>query len=267
MDLPDITKIAVGSDVVEVGDRTVTVFAMRPMPDWTVREFCIVPIFFRGHKFHLKAKLPGPPPYAWRYELEPWYSELGAESSLKVVYDEEYVTERDADARASQRREHLHAALFVIYPFLGFCWSGFKERVLGPIGFDPVDTTEASIMIGLGLFLAEGVFAFYFRAGFLGVMFSQHILFWLDWVLLVLLPLDCAIRYGHIIRGDSCPAGFLEWMFKRTDTGRKGGLNPPGGTEHHLPTGNTTKFDSAGGKRFKKISNLTIAGRQHFRQR
>ncbi len=222
MDHPDITEITVGPDMVRVGDRTVTVFAMRPMPDWTVREFSIVPIFFRGHKFHLKRRLPGPAPYACRYELEPWHSELGLESSLKVVYDEGYVAQRDADARTSRRQDHLHSALFAIYPFLGFCWSGFKERILGPIGFDPVDITEASIMIEFGLFLAEGVFAFYFHAGFLGVVFSRHLLFWLDWALLILLPLDSIVRYGHIIRGDSCPAGFLEWLFKRTDAERKG---------------------------------------------
>jgi hypothetical protein len=221
MDQPDITGIAVGPVLVQVGERTVTVFAVRPMPDWTVREFSIVPIFFREHKFHLKRRLPGPPPYAFRYELEPWYAELGMESSLKVVYDEDYVAQRDADARAGRRQDHLHSALFALFPLLGFCWSGFKERVLSPIGFDPLDITEASIMVEFGLFLAEGVFAFYFHAGFLGVVFGRHLLFWLDWSLLVLLPLDCAVRYGHVIRGDSCPAGFLEWVFKQADTERK----------------------------------------------
>jgi hypothetical protein len=40
-------------------------------------------------------------------------------------------------------------------------------------------------------------------------------LFGLDWTLLVVLPLDSAVRYGEVIHGDSYPAGFLEWLFKR----------------------------------------------------
>jgi hypothetical protein len=66
---PQITELAVGPDLVRVGDEIVTVFAMREMPDWTVREFCRVPIHFRGYKFFPKRKLPDPSPYAFRYEL------------------------------------------------------------------------------------------------------------------------------------------------------------------------------------------------------
>lgn len=216
----EATQITVGPDLVEIGERTVTIFAMRPMPEWTVREFCIVPIFFRDHKFYLKRKSPGPAPYAFQYELAPWFPQLGTESTLKIVYDEDYVAERDQHVRAVRRQDHLHSALFAIYPFLGFCWSGFKERVLGPIGFEPVDITEASIMIEFGFFLAEAVFAFYFHAGFLGVMFGRRLLFGLDLAFLLLLPFDCGIRYGRIIRGDSCPIGFLEWLFKRDNPGQ-----------------------------------------------
>jgi hypothetical protein len=215
MEKPNITEHAVGPDKVQVGDLTVTVFAMRPMADWTVREFSIVPIYFRGHKFYLKKRMEGPAPFACRYELAPWYSQLGMESTLKIVYDEDYVADRDRDFRTDRWYDHLHSALFGIYPLLGFCWSGFKERVLSRIGFEPVGITEASIFIEFGFFLVEGVFASYFHAGFLGLTFSRMWLIWLDWALLVILPLDSAVRYGHIIRGDAFPGGFLEWLFKR----------------------------------------------------
>jgi hypothetical protein len=215
MEQPDITEHAVGPDKVQVGDFTVTVFAMRPMVDWTVREFSIVPIYFRGHKFYLKKKIDGPAPFACRYELAPWYPQLGLESSLSIVYDEDYVADRDRYFRTDRRNDHLHSALFGIYPLLGFCWSGFKERVLSRIGFEPVDITEASIIIAFSFFMMEGIFAFYFRSGFLAALFGQRLLFGLDWTLLVVLPLDCAMRYGQVIRGDSFPAGFLEWLFKR----------------------------------------------------
>jgi hypothetical protein len=212
---PDITELAVGPDMVHIGDETVTVFAMREMPDWTVREFCIVPIHFRGHKFFLKRKLPGPPPYAFRYELVPWHSALGQESTCPIQYDEDYVAERDRHSRHSRRQGHLHSALFGVYPFLGYGWSGFKERVLGPIGFDPASITEASVMLAIGFWLLEGAFIGAFHMGFLGIVFSSWPLNFLDYLLVVLLPLDCAVRYGQIISGDSVPGGFLEWLFNR----------------------------------------------------
>jgi hypothetical protein len=215
MEQSDITEHIVGPDKVQVGDFTVTVFAMRPMPDWTVREFSIVPIFFRDHKFYLKRKLDGPAPYACRYELAPWFPQLGAESSLSIVYDEDYVADRDRYFRTDRRNDHLHSALFGIYPLLGFCWSGFKERVLSRIGFEPVNITEASIVIGSGFFLAELIFVFYVHSGFLAVVFGQRLLSCLDLALLLVMPVDCVVRYGHVIRGDSYPAGFLEWLFKR----------------------------------------------------
>jgi len=215
MDQPEIVEHVVGPDLVQVGNFTVTIFARRPMPDWTVREFAIVPIFFRGHKFYLKRRLDAPPPYAAAYELVPWFTEPVSESSLSIVYDEDYVADRDRDFRTDRRHDHLHSVLFGIYPLLGFCWSGFKERVISRIGFEPVDITEASVIVAFSFFMVEGIFAFYFHSGFLAATFGRRILFGLDWTLLVVLPLDSAVRYGEVIHGDSYPAGFLEWLFKR----------------------------------------------------
>ena len=42
-------------------------------------------------------------------------------------------------------------------------------------------------------------------------------------MLLLVLPLDSAVRYGRIIRGDPYPAGFLEWLFKRQNPPQKQG--------------------------------------------
>ncbi len=223
MEQPEIIEHIVGPDKVQVGDLTLTIFAMRPMVDWTVREFSIVPIYFRGHKFYLKKKMDGPAPYACRYELAPWYPQLGMESSLSITYDEDYVADRDRYCRADRRNDHLHSALFGIYPLLGFCWSGFKERVLSRIGFDPVDITGGSIFIELGFFMVEGIFFGAFHGGFLTMLFGRRLLFWLDLALLLVLPADCAMRYGQIIRGDSVPAGFLEWLFKPQNPPQKQG--------------------------------------------
>ena len=215
MEQSKIIEHTVGRDKVQVGDFTLTVFAMRAMPDWTVREFSIVPIYFRDHKFYLKRRLEGQAPYACRYELAPWHPQLGTESTLKISTTRIMSPTGTAIFARTVGYDHLHSALFGIYPLLGFCWSGFKERVLSRMGFEPVDITEASIFIEFGFFLVEGVFASYFHAGFLGLTFSRMWLIWLDWALLLILPLDSAVRYGHIIRGDAFPGGFLEWLFKR----------------------------------------------------
>jgi hypothetical protein len=221
MEQTDITEIAVGPDLVRVGDFTVTILAQRAMADWTVREFCIVPIFFRDHKFYLRRKETGPAPYACTYELAPWYPQLGTESTLRIIYDEDYVANRDRDSRTDRRNDHLHSALFCAYPLLGFCWSGFKERVLCRIGFEPVDITWASVFLEFSFFMVEGIFAFYFHSGFLTVMFGRRILYLLDMALLLALPIDSAVRYGHIIHGDSYPAGFLEWLIKPQNSSQK----------------------------------------------
>ena len=223
-DQPGFVEHIVGSDLVHVTDYKVMVFARHEMPDWTVREFCRVPIHFRGHKFYLARRLPAMPPYAFCYELGTWHAGLGMESNRPIFYDEDYVAERDQNVRTGWRQSHLHSLLFALYPCLGLCWSGFKERVLGPIGFDPVDITEASVLFVFGYFLLDGVFVCYFRLGFLALVFSRPWLLWLDYLMFVILPLDCLVRFGRLIRGDCAPAGFLEWLFRRgtekANTGR-----------------------------------------------
>ena len=205
----------VGTDLVIVTEEALVIHAHREMPDWTLREFCVVPIYFRGHKFYLKKKSPGQAPYAMKYELGTWHDALGGESTLSINYDEDYVEERDRKGSMARGMEHLHSILTPLYPLLGFTWTGFKERVLSPIGFDARSITEASMLLAFSYWMLEGVFAFYFRGGFLAFVCSSAPLLWLDWALVVVLPLDCAIRFGRLIRGDSIPCGFLEWLFRR----------------------------------------------------
>ena len=101
-----------------------------------------------------------------------------------------------------------------IYPLLGLCWSRFKLRVLSPLGFEPVSITGASVMLVFAYFMLEGIFVCYFRLGFLALIFSRSWLLWMDYLLFVLLPIDCAVRYGKILEGQDSPPGFLEWAYK-----------------------------------------------------
>ena len=94
------SEFSVGPDKVRLVGDEVTVFAVRAMPDWTVREFCRVPIHFQGNKYYLLRKTAGPHPYAFQYQLAPWHSDLGAESSRSISYDEAYVAHRDEQFRS-----------------------------------------------------------------------------------------------------------------------------------------------------------------------
>src|SRR5690349_429314 len=101
-------EITVGSDRVYLVDDKVVVLASREMLDWTVREFCIRPIYIQDKKYYLKRKQKVPSPYAFRYELAPWHAELGAESPRSIYYDAEYVADRDRELGARAKQDHLY---------------------------------------------------------------------------------------------------------------------------------------------------------------
>ena len=166
-----LSELEVGPDKIHLIGDEVTVFAMRAMPDWTVREFCQVPIYFQDKKYYLKRKTAGPPPYAFQYQLAPWHSELGAESTRSISYDEAYVAHREEQFRSERRNDLLHPALLCIYPLLGLCWSRFKERFLGPRGFEPVSITEGSILFLFAYFHAGRCLCLLFSPGVSGRWF------------------------------------------------------------------------------------------------
>ncbi|MDB6122550.1 MAG: hypothetical protein JWQ71_1543 [Pedosphaera sp.] len=214
-----IHETNIGPDKVQVGTDTIVIYATRIMADWTIREFCRVPIYFQSRKYFLRRKEPAPAPYAIRYELASWTADLPNETTRFINYDETYVAEREHEFKSTHRNEHLHSALMCLYPLLGFFWSEFKERVLGPIGFEPRSITSASIMLAFSFFLLEGIFVFYFRSGFAAAVFGNSLFYlplvWLDRFLLCTLPVDCLFRYGQLLGGgDDTPGGILEWLFK-----------------------------------------------------
>src|SRR5207245_5020271 len=126
--------------------------------DWPVREFCKVPILFDGRKYYLRSNRSAKPPRPMIYELWPWPADLHEASPNAVVYDAAYAIERDKAAAKARRLQRLYLALIPLYPFLGLFWSGFKNRVLGPVGFESGSVTKISILLTFNLFIAEGIF-------------------------------------------------------------------------------------------------------------
>lgn len=205
----------IGSDRIYRQDDRVFIQAVEPM-DWPVREFCRVAIFFEGRRYYLCSKWAAERPYAMVYELRPWPSDLHEASTVSVVYDEAYVLERDQAAMTGRRQDHVYLALVLFYPFLGLLWSGFKERVLTRVGFEPSSITKASIALTFNLFIAEGVFVGWLGAGLLMGLLGQPALQPIDWGLMLLLGSDSVLRFSQSLKVDVDHWwGFGEWLWPR----------------------------------------------------
>jgi len=122
--------IQVGGDEVRILPDHVQIHARHPIADWSVRDFCRHPIYFSGQKYYLRQRRAAMPPRAACYELVPWPADLHEESPVSFTYDEEFVARRDIEFRTEKQRTVLWHVLLPLYPFLGLCWSGFKEKRL-----------------------------------------------------------------------------------------------------------------------------------------
>ena len=199
-----VEEIQVGPDKVLRSADSLVVLTKRNMPDWRLREFCRIPIYFRGRKYWLKDHRRAEPPFAEQYDLEAWPESWREESNRPIKYDEFYVDEREAAAKGMRRSKVLYHGLMPLFPLLGFCWSGTKHRWLAPLGFDAVDLTGASIVVEVGLLILAALFIFILGAGFIFGTVGQY-------ALLMTLFLDCVLRAGRLYQGDRYPPGFLEW--------------------------------------------------------
>jgi hypothetical protein len=208
----------VGADRVYVSGERVVIDAVNPM-DWTVREFCRVPIYFEGRKYYLHGKSDTAQPYAKRYELSLWPADLHEESSNVVVYSEAYVALRDESARKQRGYDKLQLVLTPFHPFLGLCWSRFKCGPLLKLGFEPRSITSASIWLVFNLLIVEAIFLGWLRTGICVWVFHGTWFRKLDWLLMVVMVFDTVLRYSQSLNSDvQRHWGFCEWLWP----GRRG---------------------------------------------
>lgn len=203
--------LRVGPDKVRWFGESVIIHATREMPDWQVREFCKIPIYFDGRKYYLKRKLRLERPYAMSYELDPWPEDLHEESKLDITYDEQYVAWRDRLIQTDKWNDLGRALLLPFFPFLGFLWSRFKDHKLERFGLNPLSMTLASVLLEFALVVIEVIFLFIFHYGFAQVVFGLDTA-WLDCTLFVMMLIDTIVRADQVLRGVDVPAGFLEWL-------------------------------------------------------
>jgi hypothetical protein len=221
----------IGPDEVSVVDNCIAIDARHRMPDWEVREFEPVPIYFQDEKYLLIQIRKAQPPFAARYMLQAWPSHHVSKTKIFWSYDEEAVADREAHLRRRTFEEIVRAFLMPVYPVLGLFWSGTQQR-LTRFGFVPRSITYASIFMVFSLVFLQGVFLVItiFAAtrggpgqvgGLLHVMIPGPGLrlgpltvpsTWLDLALALIGGADFLVRFTHYLKEDQWTGGFLEWL-------------------------------------------------------
>ena len=226
--------LEIGPDKVTVTSDEVIIDAKHEMPDWTVREYKVIPIYFEDKKYYLVGKSKAQAPHSVRYLLKPWADGLDG-ATIFQNYDAEAVAERDSSRRGEKRNEVAWAFLVLLYPFLGLLWSPMQRR-LNRIGFVPRSITSISIFTVFCLIFAQGVFVAMSlqasaRSGVLviGGMIREfspvsHLqigpvgipLQIFDALSVVAMLADFGVRYTTYLRDDEWVGGFLEWMVPKS---------------------------------------------------
>lgn len=197
----EATKI--GPDLVRIEDGVLVIYSKRDMPDWVVREFKRPAIWFKGHKFYLRAKAPAEKPFCWKYTLWPWTADMLEMPPYEISFDENYVRAREAEFKGSAAADSVHWALMPLYPFLGFLWSGLKGKLVD-FGFNPRSLTSMSVMLEFSLMLLQGIYVGWLAHGVIT-----------NYVVLLVLVADVIMRYDAVLGDKPLQPGFLEWLFRR----------------------------------------------------
>lgn len=226
--------VQIGPDKVIVTDDLVTIDARHEMPEWKVRSFKVIPIYFESKKYYLAEKRQAERPYAVRYLLKPWADGIDG-ATIFQTYDTETVAQRDSSRRSEAQGEVARAFLLLFYPFLGLLWSRTQQR-LNRVGFVPRSITSISIFTVFCLIFAQGVFLVMSlqasaRSGVIVIGGMIRAFAGLDHLqigpvriplnlfdLLVSLAMmaDVAVRYTKYLQDDEWTGGFLEWLFRRS---------------------------------------------------
>src|SRR5256885_3762931 len=152
--------LPIGSDKVVFFEESIVVYAARAMPDWQVREYCRIQVYFQDRKYYIRRKARAESPYVMGYELAPWPEDLHEESNLAITYDEDYVAQRDRLIQADRGNDLVRLLLLPFFPLLGFLWARFKDRKLERFGLNPVTMTQASLLLSVAVVVIESVFLF-----------------------------------------------------------------------------------------------------------
>lgn len=204
--------VEIGPDMVLYFGEKIVVCAVKEMPEWESRESARPAIEFEGKRYYLSRRMPGDEDRPVRYELAPWPDFAGIHPKVTIVYDEDYVALRDGAFKKIKPVTGHRTNWRYLYPLLGLFPSAFKENVLEPNGINPLRVSLISSLVAYVIFLAELGCLFFFQFGIFQRLVGPFI--WLDYLAVLLLPFDSAVRIYQIFTGVRYPDGFYEWLPK-----------------------------------------------------
>ena len=183
--------------IVEVDGQLVVIAP--PMDDWVVRKHRKLAIVVEGTRWFVAKRAPLGPRMV-RYVLSRWPETDTSIPGDEIVYDEAFVSVRDAQRaeHGAQRRGRM--ARWLMQPIYGFAWEATKRRAHLAYGFHPRTVTKQSLYIEWVLLLLCGSVMF----------FVPYIVFGPVLVLVA----DGFIRFSDVFRDTQYPYGFYEWVFR-----------------------------------------------------
>ena len=202
----------VGPDLVLYFGEKIVVCAIKEMPEWESRESSRPAIEFEDKRYYVSRKLRGDEDRPVRYELAPWPNFGGIRPKFTIVYDEDYVALRDGAFKKIKPATGHKTHWRLLYPLLGFFPASFKEEVLEPHGINPLRISLITCICAYVFFLAELISLFFFSYGICQRILGP--LIWVDFLAVILLPFDSAVRFYQVINRERYPDGFFEWLPK-----------------------------------------------------
>ncbi len=212
--------IDVGRDQVHLQGRQLIVDAARDMPDWEVRKARRAAIQYRGKVYFVAQREPRQGGRV-RYVLEPWPDRSADVPGQRLLYDEDYVRTRDADAGMAVLGAVATPVAIVLTPLVGFLPSRVKKDLHHRLGIHPVTATRWSVRIEwvaailLGVHLGVAGFASIVYGTSKGSEVAQVLtLTKTDALIELVLVIDVLFRTSSFVRNRMDQDGFYEWLLR-----------------------------------------------------
>jgi len=201
-----------GSDRVLARGRRTMIDAAAEMAPWEPRKYRRPAVLFEGTRYFVVAKEPGAGSRV-RYLLEPWPADSPEDPAFEIHYDEEYVAARDASLRRAAAGRGIEPIVLAVTPLIGLLSADLKVRLERDYGIHSRVATGRSLWLEYFIFLLASVLLAIstWTGGMTGfVIVRPRVLV----PVLVVVGLDCVVRYSSLKEGMEKPWGFYEWLIR-----------------------------------------------------
>ena len=203
-----------GSDKIKLEENNLIIVSPVDMEDWRVTQYRKLEVVFQERSYCLVSKKRRDD-RRWYYELEPWPEDMGMFPGRTILYDLDYVQDRDKSRRLGRVFGGVGLFLLPLKPLLGLLWSNTKLKLNDRFGVHPLSATNQSLF--LEFFLGFGGMVFMLIMLFASSLGKQvvvpvHMLLYILFGVAIV-TLDAIMRWGKALRGVMTQYGFYEWLF------------------------------------------------------